>query len=150
MACSRKFCEPLKMWNPMNSKGSVPRVSSIAGTHSASTPKGLGPLPIFMPADLSSKSGLMRIATRGRMGFPSASAAIRSISALDSMLMITPLSTAACRSASDFPGPAKLMLAGLAPASRATLSSPAEATSNPSVIPARYRTTSGMGLAFIA
>jgi hypothetical protein len=48
------------------------------------------------------------------------------------------------------PGPAKLISAGSAPASSATFSSPAEATSMPSTSPAIRPTSAGIGLAFIA
>ena len=53
-------------------------------------------------------------------------------------------------SASRLPGPAKLTSAGSAPASSATFSSPADATSIPSTSPAIRPTTAGSGLAFIA
>ena len=64
IASALRFCEPLKMWKPSNASPSRPISSRTAGTSSASTPNCLGPPPIFMPEDLSSKSGLTRTATR--------------------------------------------------------------------------------------
>jgi hypothetical protein len=48
------------------------------------------------------------------------------------------------------PGPAKLISAGSAPASSATFSSPADATSMPSTRPGHVADHAGIGLAFIA
>jgi hypothetical protein len=49
----------------MEIEGSSRMRLSMAGTRSASTPNCLGPPPIFMPEDLSSKSGLTRTAALG-------------------------------------------------------------------------------------
>ena len=70
IASARRFCEPLKMWNPTNVSGSLPICSSTAGTRSASMPNCFGPPLIFMPEVLSSKSGFTRTATCGRSAGP--------------------------------------------------------------------------------
>jgi hypothetical protein len=103
-----------------------------------------------MPEPLSSKSGLTRRATRA--GSPSAceAAASTGSSRRDSTLTSTPAATAWRSSPSRLPGPAKLTSAGSAPASSATFSSPADATSMPSTSPAMNCTSAGIGLAFIA
>ena len=124
--------------------------ASSSGICSTSTPNCLGPPPIFMPEPLSSKSGLTRTATRaGRPSSPEI-AASSCTSRIDSTLTSTREATAWRNSASRLPGPAKLISCGSAPASSATFSSPAEATSMPSTRPAMKPTSAGIGLAFIA
>ena len=57
-----------------------------------------------------------------------------------------PATTAARSSAALLPGPAKLMDCASIAASRATRNSPAEATSNPSTMPAMCRSSAGIGI----
>ncbi len=104
-----------------------------------------------MPERFSSKSGLTRTATRARHAERSRDVApAASTSRVDSTLTSTPAATACASSASLLPGPAKLISRGVMPASSATVSSPAEATSRPSTRPAMCATSAGIGLAFIA
>ena len=124
--------------------------ASISGTTSTSTPNCLGPPPIFMPEPLSSKSGFTRTATRAGKPNSCEARASTGSSRIDSTFTSTPLATAWRSSGSRLPGPAKLISAGSAPASKATFNSPAEATSIPSTKPAIKPTTAGIGLAFIA
>ena len=122
----------------------------MAGTTSTSTPNCLGPPPIFMPEPFSSKSGFTRTATRGAMPSCAPMSFNRWTSRIDSTLSSTRDATARRSSASRLPGPAKLTSRGSAPASSATFSSPADATSMPSTSCAMSPTTAGIGLAFIA
>ncbi len=112
--------------------------------------EGLCAPPICMPEVLSSKSGLTRTDTMGRMPSRIPAAVTRAISPADSRLIMIPAATAASSSRSDLPGPAKLILAGAVPVFRAMCISPREATSNPSVSEERCWTTAGIGLALIA
>jgi hypothetical protein len=123
---------------------------SSSGTCSASTPNCFGPPPIFMPEDLSSKSGLTRTATRAAREDRAAMSAARRASRNDSRLIRMPALTACASSRSVLPGPAKLISCAGMPLSSATRSSPPEATSRPSTRPARWQTSAGIGLAFMA
>ncbi len=67
MASARRFCEPLKMWKPTKSSGSVARVAAALPARARRRCRtASGRRAIFMPEVLSSKSGLTRIATCGR------------------------------------------------------------------------------------
>jgi hypothetical protein len=68
----------------------------------------------------------------------------------DSTLIRMPAATAWRNSARLLAGAGEADIARIAPASRATFSSPAEATSMPSTRPAMWPTSAGIGLAFIA
>ena len=86
--------------------------SSSAGTTSASTPNCLGPPPIFMPDDFSSKSGLTRTATRARQaGARATDARGCSTSRADSTLTRMPAASACASSASLLAGPGEADLA---------------------------------------
>ena len=103
-----------------------------------------------MPEPLTSKSGLTRTATRGRMPSRSPIRRPRCASVADSISIVTPAATACVSSASVLPGPAKLTGSAGIGVSSATRISPAEATSNAVDQPARCWTTAGIGLALTA
>ena len=105
------------------------------GTRAASTPNGLAPPPIRMPDPFISNAGLTRTASRGWIFTSRPILRARSTSPSDSQLSVIPASIASRNSLSRLPGPAKLILAGLAPAARAISTSPPEATSMPSTRP---------------
>ncbi len=120
-----------------------------AGTCAASTPKGDARPPIFIPDPRSSKSGLTRTASRGRTPAHSPIANARCASLIDSRLTVAPARIAASSSKSRLPGPAKLTRSGGITAS-ALASSPAEATSIPSISGKIALSSAGSGLALIA
>ena len=103
-----------------------------------------------MPDALSWKSGLMRMAIRGRMPRLSPASVTRLTSVSDSTSISTPAATAWRSSDGCLPGPAKLMCRADMPLSSATCISRGEAMSKPSTSPWRCCTTAGMGLALTA
>ena len=89
-------------------------------------------LPSACPEPLTSKSGLTRTATTGRIPSSSPAAVMRSTSSGDSISTTTPAATAWDSSATDLPGPAKLTDLRDSAVSRASRISAPEATSSES------------------
>ena len=150
IAAARRFCDPEKRWKPSQLRPAAAISSSSAGTCSALTPNCLAPPPIFIPEPFSSKSWLTLTASRAATPSSAEIVASSPTSRRDSILIRTPAATAWRNSSRRLPGPAKLTSRGSAPASRATFSSPPEATSMPSTSPASRPTTAGSGFAFSA
>ena len=113
-------------------------------------PNCWGPPPIRIPEPLTAKSGLTRTAIRGVMPRLSPASTVLRSSVGDSTSRITSAATAWRISAGALPGPAKLTRAAGSPESSAVLSSRADATSIRSTRRARWSTTAGIGLAFMA
>ena len=129
-----RFCEPAEDVKAFERRARRADLRAAAsGTRSASMPNCFGPPPIFMPEDLSSKSGLTRTATR-------AGATRRSRQSREHAHLARRFDVDAGRRPRPpararrrvLPGPAKLISRGSTPASSATRSSPPEATSRPS------------------